>query len=990
MNHEAYLEAVLDAFEATIPFAACAFLTSQDGEFVIEGSRGELAPSPGLRVPATRWPFQPWIASVPPWDDDPVLPWLSIPIDLQGATLGWMVIKGLRGKAWSEPELHSLRTLARLASLTIGSWRFQTDAKEQLTRLSILIRIGHALSSNLELAPLLETVHTEVSRLFDTTNFHVALYRTHASEWECAFQIDHGRRGRPVSHQLGTGMTSYILRTGKPLLLSSVAERRDFLAREAGVVPSGDPSKSWMGVPLIVGELVVGVMVIQNYEAEGIYASDDLELFLAIASQLAVAVRNAQLYEDAGRRARETEAIAAVGRDITASLDLETVLGRIAASVGSILTRDSLAIFLGNEDEDVFTAVAVSGLMAVALQATTIRRGEGILGSIIERGSAEIINDTSMDPRAIHIQGTEDDEQGDKLMAAPLFFRDHVIGVIAVWRGAAEPSFDGTDLAFLDGIGRQASVALRNAQLFGQSRSAQAEAETANRAKSSFLAGMSHELRTPLNAILLYSELLMDEVSDRGMSDLASDLEKIQGAGRHLLGLIDDILDLSKIEAGHMSVYLEDCDVPSLLAEVTATLESLIAKNGNQFLLDADPSLRTLRTDQKKLRQTLFNLLSNASKFTRNGTIRMRVFRDPEHESRACFVVSDTGIGMNPEQMGRIFQEFTQAEESTSRNYGGTGLGLTLCRKFVNLLGGEIQVESEPGKGSTFTLFIPGLPVPSLPAMLPITHPVGVVCGRVLMIDDDPSLRDALSRTLTKEGFQVALASNGLDGLALAKSLLPQLITLDIAMPGFDGWQVLARLKADPELKHIPVVVITILDDRAKGFALEAAEYLQKPIHREQLLEVLHRLIPEQARASILVVEDDEATREGVKRILKGEGMQVHDSGDGMQALELLRSETPDLILLDLMMPRMDGFQLLEELQRHDRWRRIPVVVLTALELTAQTHARLGLPQIHQVIQKGGYSRSELIEVVRRHALQSAAPGAMSGADRPDSVQGLS
>ncbi len=981
MKHGAYLEAVLDAFEATISLTACAFLKTLDGEFVIEASRGENTPLPGQRLTAVALPLRPWEILVPPWDDDPTIPWFSIPIDLQGETLGWIALKGVRGKAWSEQELHSIRTLARLASLTIGSWRFREDATEQLTRLSILIRIGHALSSNLELEPLLKTVHTEVSRLFDTTNFYVALYRPQSSEWEWAFRIEHGQRERPTRHQLSVGMAGHILRTGKPLCFTSVADKREFLEKE-GVVSIGESSKSWMGVPLIVRELVVGVMVIQNYEAEWIYSLDDLELFQAIASQLAVAVRNAQLYEDVGRRARETEAIAAIGRDITSSLDLETVLGRIASSVRSILTRDSLAIFLGKKDEPSFSAAAVSGLMAVALQATTINRGEGILGSIIERARGEIINDTSTDSRAIHIQGTKDDEKGDKLMAAPLFFRDRVIGVIAVWRRADEPSFEETDLAFLDGIGRQASVALRNAQLFGRSKSAQAEAETANRAKSSFLASMSHELRTPLNAILLYSELLMDEVRERGISELTSDLDKIQGAGRHLLGLIDDILDLSKIEAGRMSVYLEDCDVPSLLAEITSTAGSLIARNRNQFLLDVDPSIRILNTDQKKLRQTLYNLLSNASKFTQDGTIRMRVFRDPGDESRACFIVSDTGIGMSPEQMERIFQEFAQAEESTSRNYGGTGLGLTLCRKFASLLGGEIQVESDLGKGSSFTLFIPGLPVLSLPVTLPVTHPIGVVRGTVLMIDDDPSLRDALSRMLTKEGFQVALASNGLDGLEMAKSLSPQLITLDIAMPGFDGWQILTQLKADPELKHIPVVVITILDDRAKGFSLEASEYLQKPINREQLLDVIDRLISDKRVAPILVVEDDEAAREGLKRILASEGINVHGSRDGTQALEFLRSNTPILILLDLMMPGMDGFQLLEELQRDDDWRRIPVIVLTAMELPPETRARLSAPQIHQVVQKGACSRTELIEVVRKHALQSAGG--------QDSIQGLS
>jgi len=806
MNHGAHLEAILDAFEGMVAVAACAILWRHQEGFLVEASRGMQAPAPGDSWRASHLILRPWEALRPPWDEDPSSPWIAVPMELQGETLGWLVLKGSCGSAWSEQTLQAIRALARLASLTLGTRRFQEDAKEQLTRLSILIRIGQALSSNLELEPLLETVHQEVSRLFDTSNFFVALYRAQAAEWEVAFRMEHGKREGSSRHQLHTGLTGCVLRTGRPLFFSTIEEKQAFLEQE-GMVSLGEPSRSWMGVPLLAGERIVGVMVIQNYVMERAYSLDDLELFQAIAAQVAVAVRNAQLYEDAERRARETEAMAAIGRDITSSLDLETVLGRIASSVRRILTQDSLAIFLENEGEATFAAAAVSGVMADALRTTTIVRGEGILGSIIARSRAEIINDTSLDPRGIHIQGTEEDETGDKLMAAPLFVGGGVIGIIAVWRRANEPSFEGSDLAFLDGIGRQASVALRNAQLFGQSKLAQAEAETANRAKSSFLASMSHELRTPLNAILLYSELLIDEVQERGFGELGRDLDRIRSAGRHLLGLIDDILDLSKIEAGRMSVFLEDCDVAALVAEVVATTGSLIARNRNRFVLEADPAIRLLATDQKKLRQMLYNLLSNASKFTQEGVITLRVFRDPADEGRVCFRVLDTGIGMSPEQLGRIFLEFTQADASTSRNYGGTGLGLTLCQKFAQLLGGSIQVESETGRGSSFTLTLPGLPPGQAAPQDGLTGR-----GKVLMIDDDPELREALSRMLTREGFQVALASNGLDGLDLAKSLRPHLITLDIALAGQDGCQVLAALSEDPQLKHIPVLVITDLE----------------------------------------------------------------------------------------------------------------------------------------------------------------------------------
>ena len=423
-----------------------------------------------------------------------------------------------------------------------------------------------------------------------------------------------------------------------------------------------------------------------------------------IASQLAVAVRNAQLYEDAQRRVREMEAIAAIGRDLTSTLDLESVLSRIAASVRDMLTNDSVAIFFEQEDGDTFKAAAASGLVADPLQSFLLRRGQGILGSILQNGLSEIVVDTTADPRAVHIAGTNPTLKGEKLMAVPLFSQERVIGVIGVWRTAEESPFEPSDLDFLEGIGRQASVAIRNAQLYSQARAALAETEAANRAKSSFLASMSHELRTPLNAILLYSELLREEAKERGKNDLVNDLEKIQGAGKHLLSLIDSILDLSKIEAGCMTVYLEDCDVTSLVSDIATTVSPLIAKNRNRFVLEIDPSLKTIRTDHRKLRQTLINLLSNASKFTQDGIIQFQAGRD---SGCVCFHVTDTGIGMNPEQIDQVFQEFSQAEDSTFRRFGGTGLGLTLCRKFMNLLGGEIRVESKSGEGSTFTVRIP-------------------------------------------------------------------------------------------------------------------------------------------------------------------------------------------------------------------------------------------------------------------------------------------
>lgn len=505
---------------------------------------------------------------------------------------------------------------------------------------------------------------------------------------------------------------------------------------------------------------------------------------------------------------------------------------------------------------------------------------------------------------------------------------------------------------------------------------AKERAEEASRAKSAFLANMSHELRTPLNAILLYSELVSDEMEERGMQDVLPDLEKIRGAGKHLLSLIDEILDLSKIEAGRMNVYVEECQIQLILADVVATAEPLVTKNRNSFKVEADPSVESIRSDVKMLRQTIFNLLSNAAKFTQDGEVLLQVQPDQDPEF-VRFSVTDTGIGMTEEQSGRIFQEFTQADDSTTRRFGGTGLGLTLCRKFTELLGGTISVISRPGEGSTFIVRLPRntqalAKAPGKPIMplQPSLHR-----GKILIIDDDPSLREAVSRMLTKEGFWVAMASDGEEGLQMAKVLRPHIITLDIAMPDMDGWQVLSRLKDDPDLKNIPVVILTMMDGRSKGYALGASAVVQKPVSREDLLAVIASVETGQSEAPILVVEDDETTQEVLHRIITESGWESRKALNGQEALELVQFEHPKLIILDLMLPEMDGFQLLTELQNHPEWREIPIIVLTAKDLTPEDLKRLEVDQIHHVFRKGACSKEELVEAVRSIALRWLKPG---------------
>jgi signal transduction histidine kinase/DNA-binding response OmpR family regulator len=502
-------------------------------------------------------------------------------------------------------------------------------------------------------------------------------------------------------------------------------------------------------------------------------------------------------------------------------------------------------------------------------------------------------------------------------------------------------------------------------------RNEKAAAETANQTKSIFLANMSHELRTPLNAIIGYSEMLIEESEDSGETAHVPDVTKILAAGKHLLELINAVLDLSKIEADRMELCLENFSVAGLVDDVVSVLRPQLEKNGNKFQVAIDPAVTgtgesgVMRADQTKVRQSLFNLLSNAGKFTSNGTVSLDVRALPGQ--RIAFAVADTGVGIRPDQMAKLFEPFVQADSSISRKYGGTGLGLVISRRFARMMGGDITVSSEEGKGSVFLMNLPqwiDTAVGAEAAVATSSSGTAASAGTVLVIDDENSVHDILRRTLDRYGFRTESASNGKEGLRMARKIRPQAITLDVMMPGMDGWAVLTALKADPELADIPVIMLTVVDNRNAGYALGAADYLTKPIDRDRLAAVLLRY-RDNATTTALVVEDDSAAREVMRRLLESEGWRVLEACNGHEALDQMAKGPPGIVLLDLMMPEMNGFEFLAEMDARLEWKSIPVIVVTAKDLTADDRARLN-GRVSRVVQKGTYQRDEFLEYVSR------------------------
>ena len=503
----------------------------------------------------------------------------------------------------------------------------------------------------------------------------------------------------------------------------------------------------------------------------------------------------------------------------------------------------------------------------------------------------------------------------------------------------------------------------------------------ATQAKSQFLASMSHELRTPLTAIIGFSEMLLAEAKAKGRTEEAEDLFRINDSAQHLLGLINDILDLSKIEAQKMELHLESFDVPTLIRDVTSTIRPLVVQKANALVVDCPEDIGSMLSDLVKVRQCLFNLLGNSNKFTKQGEIRLEVRRVPSPLSplaagaegeipataRIVFRVTDNGIGMTAEQMSKLFQAFSQAEGSTTRKYGGTGLGLTITKHFCEMMRGTIRVESEPGKGSTFTIELPADLIRRKavePQAAAISADAVAKNNCILVIDDDPNVHRLIDRTLRPEGYSLQFALNGKEGLRLAKELRPRLITLDVLMPDTDGWSVLSALKSDAELAGIPVIMLTIVGDKDLGFALGASEYLLKPIDRNQLLAVMKKYLQDSPTGHVLIVEDDIDLRTMIRRMLELEQWTVVEAENGVAALQSIQARVPSVILLDLIMPVMDGFQVLAELHKREDWRNIPVVVITAKDLSEADRQRL-VGQTEKILGKGSYVREELVREVR-------------------------
>jgi len=843
---------------------------------------------------------------------------LDVPLVIDGKVVGVLVVESEKPEAFGDSDFEILTASATQASIALARARLIVSQKRRADEQQALLETMSDLVTRRELSKTLQATLQRAVGLLGVTGGELAIYDAAADELVVAASYNLPRDTTGIRLARGEGAMGIVAVSHEPLIIPDYHAFSGQSSKYAAV-----QVKSVVVAPLLIDNQLVGAIGIIDSDPTRVFGDDDLRLLNLFTPQAAIAIEGARLYEDASRQREFFRSL--LNNSPVAIVQLDTDY-KVAACNPAFEH-----LFQWKEDE---------------------ARGRNLDELITDPASLSEATQYSRDAVARPVKGIGRRRRKDgtyvdvEILGVPVIADESPVALMGLYHDISE------------------LVAARH------------EAEGANRAKSQFLANMSHELRTPLNAIIGYSEMLQEEAQDLGQDSFVPDLEKIHTAGKHLLALINDVLDLSKIEAGKMELFLESFDVEPMLREVETTISPMLAKNRNTLRLDRGAApLGVMNADLVKVRQMLLNLLSNACKFTEDGLVTLHAAREGE---RFVFRISDSGIGMTPEQLGRLFESFSQAESSTSRRYGGTGLGLSITRKFCQMMYGDVTVQSVPGEGSTFTITMPAnVATAAARAGLTVSGESRVAqgdgtSGTVLIIEDDPAARRLLRRLLASDGFRVEEAADGAEGIALARALRPDAITLDVLMPGMDGWTVLKQIREDALLADTPVIMVSVLHEEQLALALGASEYLTKPVDRGQLRRIMDRHRVSAANGAVLVVEDDKATRGVIVRSLKKEGWRVVEAENGRQALDRVAEEAPAVILLDLMMPTMDGIEFVTELRKTDAWRAIPVVVVTAKDLTAAEREVLN-GQVSGVLSKGAYSHENLLADIRLMVRQRGA-----------------
>jgi signal transduction histidine kinase/CheY-like chemotaxis protein len=902
---------------------------------------------------------------------------VAVPIINGDRVLGLIQLENFeRENAYGESELRLLTTIAGSLGAALENVRLfdQTqrllkETEQRNTELAIINSVQEALASKLDIQAIYELIGQKVGEVFGVDVVDIVLYDPVTNLISMPYSFEKGDRS-VISPREPYGFRLHVINSREPLLINQDFEQ--LAIQYNNPLLTGDWPKSALFVPLLVDGNVKGIISIQNLERENAFSPSDVRILKTLTNAMSVAIENARLFQAEQQRAAELAAVNTVSTALVSELDLTALIHLVGEQTRSLFRADIAYVALLDKPSGMINFPYTYGE-----ELTALRYGEGLTSKIIQSNQPLLINQ-EVGRQTIEIGATLVGKQSLSYLGVPIMVSGEALGVLSVQSTTREGIFHEADARLLSTIASSVGTALHNAQLFTEAQKARADAEQANAAKSAFLANMSHELRTPLNAIIGFTRIVRRKSEGLLPEKQTENLDKVLVSAEHLLNLINTVLDIAKIEAGRMDVLAANFRVAALVDLCANTAQPLL-RPGVTLNKQIDPNLNLANSDQDKIRQIVLNLLSNAAKFTHSGHITLSAWLEGEtlHIS-----VSDTGIGISEEALPRIFKEFQQADSSTTRQYGGTGLGLSISRNLARLLGGDLTVQSELGKGSTFSLVTPlhyqnkslqlvdEKPTANdhAPAAGPDENPhpgQNPAKKHILVIDDDPDAVYLLQENLNQQEYEILGARNGVDGFRLARERRPHAILLDIIMPGDDGWQVLANLKDDPQTSDIPVILLTIVDKKALGFKLGASAYLLKPLDPVAVRETLNKVIlpDDRQQKHILLVDDDPNVADMLRQSLPESQFRLDSAPDGIAGLEAIAAHRPDILLLDIIMPRLDGFGVIETLRADPQTRDLPIIVISAKELTTAESARLK-ESVSLVMKKRGFDGEKLVEEI--------------------------